>query len=192
MQAADHLVSAAEQFMVLSKNLSSLEGCSKAIAQHKESADKNAKAIYDLLHNTLISPFDRHDIHQFTRKLSDVMDRIHHTVRRVEIYQIQSLPQDIQRIATLAFETTRGLKLAIKALENLKHADDIIKICETMNDNSEEAEKIMLDGLKNLFAQEQDCKQLLKMKEIYEYGASIVGECKVLANIVQGIVLEYS
>ena len=50
----------------------------------------------------------------------------------------------------------------------------------------------MLEGVDKLFTDEQDFKYLLKAKEIFDYSTEIVHECHDLADIIKGIVLEYS
>ncbi len=191
-KTSDHLVGAAEQFLLLIKHLDGAEQYAKVIADHEISADNCAKATFDLLHKTFITPFDRHDIHQLTRKLDDILDMINRTTQRIALYQIRTLPEDIQRIAVLALEATRAIRTAIKELENLKNATDIVKICRAINDASGEAEEIMLHGLGHLFNETEDFKYLLKTKEIYEYSTYIVRECHGIADIIKGIVLEYS
>jgi uncharacterized protein len=50
----------------------------------------------------------------------------------------------------------------------------------------------MLQGVDQLFTHEQDIKYLLKAKEIFDYSTAILQECHDVADIIKGIVLEYS
>ena len=191
-KAADHLVGAAEQFLLLIKHLDASEQYAKLISDHEIAADNCAKQTFDLLHQTFITPFDRHDIDQLTRKLDDILDMINRTTQRITLYKIKALPENIERIAILGLEASRSIRTAIKELANLKNANDIVKICRAINNASSEAEAIMLQGLGHLFAETDDVKHLLKIKEIYEYSTYIVRECHGIADIIKGIVLEYS
>ncbi len=191
-QAAHQLVSAAELFVRLMQDLAGTEQYAKDIAEHEAIADNCARATFDLLHKTFITPFDRHDIHQLTRKLDDILDMINRTTQRIALYQLTSLPLGLQQISQCVLEAAVATRTALKQLEYLKNAPEIIRLCRAISEADNKAELIMLQGVGDLFAQEMDFKLLLKTKEIYEYSTYIVRECHDLADIVKGIVLEYS
>ncbi|HVV68113.1 MAG TPA: DUF47 family protein [Gammaproteobacteria bacterium] len=191
-QTAHQVVSAAELFSRLMQDLAHTEQYAKDIAEHEAIADNCARATFDLLHKTFITPFDRHDIHQLTRKLDDILDMTNRTTQRIALYQLQALPEGLHQIALCALDAAKAIKTALKQLEYLKNAPEIIRLCRTISEADNQAERIMLQGVGELFAQEMDFKQLLKLKEIYEYSTYIVRECHDLADIVKGIVLEYS
>jgi len=191
-QAADQLESAAEHFLHLVQDLPHARDYAKLIAEHEVTADNYARATFDLLHKTFITPFDRHDIHRLTRQLDDILDVINRTTRRIVLYQFKLLPASILQIAELVLQAVRAVKLALSQIKNLKNAPEIIKLCNQISELDSRAEQIMLEGVDKLFTDEQDFKYLLKAKEIFEYSTDIVHECHDLADIIKGIVLEYS
>lgn len=191
-QAAHQLVGAAEQFVHLVTDLAHADNYAQAIAEHESTADNWALASFDLLHKTFITPFDRHDIHQLTRKLDDTLDVINRTAQRITLYQIQVLPTQFAEIAQLVLSSSIAVRSALKQLEHLKNATTIINLCRSIGEHDSKAEHIMLQGVGKLFAEESDFKRLLILKEIYEYSTQIISECHDVADIIKGIVLEYS
>ncbi len=191
-QAAYQLESAAKHFLNLTNDLSHAGDYAKLIAEHESTADNYARATFDLLHKAFITPFDRHDIHHLTRKLDDILDIINRTTQRIVLYQFKLLPANIPIIADLVLAAVRDLTKALHQLKNLKNASAIIKLCNSISEYDGRAEQIMLEGVDKLFVEEHDFKYLLKAKEIYEYSTDIVHECHDLADIIKGIVLEYS
>lgn len=191
-QAAYQLESAAEHFLHLVQDLSHANDYAKLIAEHEAIADNYARATFDLLHKAFITPFDRHDIHRLTRKLDDILDRINRTTQRIVLYQFKTLPMEVIHIADQVVYAVRELKTALSQLKNLKNAASIINLCNAVSEADGRAEQTMLRGVDKLFAEEQDFKYLLKAKEIFEYSNGIVHECHALADIIKGIVLEYS
>lgn len=191
-QAAYQMESAGEHFYHLVQDLPHASDYAKLIAEHEATADNYARATFDLLHKAFITPFDRHDIHRITRKLDDILDMINRTTKRIVLYQFKLLPPDILRIADLVLQAVRAVKQAISQLKNLKNAAEIIKLCQAISELDGKTEEIMLEGVDKLFTDEQDFKYLLKSKEIFEYSTDIVHECHDLADIIKGIVLEYS
>lgn len=191
-KAAQQLVGAAEQFLHLMNDLPQAEKYAQAISDHEITADNWALASFDLLHKTFITPFDRHDIHQLTRKLDDILDVINRTAQRITLYQITSLPTEFKQIAQLVLNSANSITSALKQLEHLKNAQPIIQLCRSISENDGHAEQIMLEGVSKLFIAENDFKRLLITKELYEYSIQIISECHDLADIIKGIVLEYS
>lgn len=164
----------------------------KLIAEHEAIADNYARATFDLLHKAFITPFDRHDIHRLTRKLDDILDIINRTTRRIVLYQFKILPVGITREAALCFKAVCAVKKALVKLRNLKNAPEIVQLCNEIGELDSNAEQIMLEGVDKLFTDEQDFKYLLKAKEVFDYSTDIIHHCHDLADIIKGIVLEYS
>lgn len=191
-QAAYQLESAAEHFLQLVQDLPHAHEYAKLIAEHEATADNYARATFDLLHKAFITPFDRHDIHRLTRKLDDILDIINRTTQRIVLYQFKVLPAGILQIAELILQSVRAVQKALSQIKNLKNAAEIIKLCNEISAFDSRSEQIMLEGVDKLFTDEQDFKYLLKAKEIFDYGTNIVHECHDLADIIKGIVLEYS
>lgn len=191
-EAAHQLVAAAEQFSCLTKDLPKASHYAKQIGQHEATADDSALATFDLLHKTFITPFDRYDIHQLTRGLDDVIDLINRSAQRIVLYQLEVLPEEISQIAELIVNAANAIRSAVHELEHLKHASAIIQKCHSISEFDRQAEQTMLRGLSKLFSQENDFKRLLKLKEIYEYCTYVLRECHNLADVIKGIVLEYS
>lgn len=186
------MVAAAEQFVKLVGDVQNASQYASTIAEHEATADNFARNTYDLLHKTFITPFDRHDIHCLTRKLDDILDVINRTAQRIALYQFQILPSGIEKIAELVLISAQTLKVILTQLENLNNASNIIQSCRTISEVDNQAEDIMLKNVSVLFVEETDFKYLLKTKEIYEYSTDILHECHHLADIIKGIVLEYS
>ncbi len=191
-QAAYQLESAAEHFRQLTQDLPHAHEYAKLIAEHESTADNYARATYDLLHKAFITPFDRHDIHRVTRKLDDILDIINRTTKRIVLYQFKILPDGVIEISQLVLQAVQAVKKGVIQLKNLKNANEIIQLCNQIGETDSHAEHIMLQGVDKLFMDEHDFKYLLKGKEIFEYTTEIVHECHDLADIIKGIVLEYS
>lgn len=191
-KAAHELVAAAKQFVELIQHPSQAGSYVRAIAEHEDTGDSVTRETFDLLHKTFITPFDRNDIHQLTRKLDDILDTINRTAQRIALYQFETLPEGITKIGNLVMLSATSIKDILKQLENLKNAPTIIQLCRSVSQTDGDSEQIMLEGVGRLFAETTDFKYLLKTKEVFEYSKSILRECHDLADIIKGIVLEYS
>jgi hypothetical protein len=191
-QAAHHMVAGAEQFAALTKDLAHAKNYADKIQEQETSGDDCALATFELLRKAFVTPFDRYDLHQLTRRLDDILDLINRNAQRIVLYKFTTVPEELQRIADLTLTATKALKAAISQLENMKNASAIIQRCYAITEIDHQAEKTMLQGVGKLFEEETDFKPLLKLKEVYQYSMEVVQQCHDLADVIKEIVLEYS
>jgi uncharacterized protein len=191
-KSAEILVLTATQFYMMLLDLTNQQKSVDAIATFEEEADGIAHSTFELLHKSFITPFDRNDIHELTSKLDDVLDLINRCAQRFPFYQLQEVPPQLVELAELAVACTKLLKQAISKLHSLSRSNDILKSCEEIDALESKAHKILLTGEKNLFLEENDFKHFYKIKEIYTQTKDVINSCQDVANIIKGIVLEYS
>jgi hypothetical protein len=55
---------------------------------------------------------------------------------------------------------------------------------------SSKADKVSRDGISRLFREEQDVRQLIKHKNVYEYLENAIDKCQDVANIIEAVVVE--
>jgi hypothetical protein len=191
-QAADKLVLASSEFSNLLQHLDNQQHYVDLIAKHEEEADQIAHTNFELLHKTFITPFDRHDIHQLTSTLDDIIDLIHRITQRFPFYNLKSVPEETIKLSRLSAEATMHLKQSIYCLHSLKNSEEIFKHCNAIDDVESKAHQVVLAGERKLFLEEDDFKQFFKLKEIYAHTKLVINRCQDVANILKGIVLEYS
>lgn len=191
-QAADKLLLASTEFSNMLQHLDNQQHYVDLIAAHEEEADQIAYTNFELLHKTFITPFDRHDIHQLTSTLDDIIDLINRIAQRFPFYNLHSVPEEAIRLSQLSAEATSHLKQSIYLLHSMKHAPEIFKLCNEIDNVESKAHKVVLAGEKKLFLDEEDFKTFFKLKEIYSHTKLVINRCQDVANILKGIILEYS
>lgn len=190
--AADTLVQAAQAFQELLLNPKQPKAQVDAIAALEEKGDRIAHITFELLHKTFITPFDRYHIHQLTSKLDDVLDLINRCAQRFSFYELQEIPPELLSLAETCLKCTILLKEAVSQLSTLKNSETILNCCEEINVLEGFAHKIVLAGEKDLFSHQDDFKVFFKLKEVYAWTKQVINRCQDVANIIKGIVLEYS
>lgn len=189
---ADILVTATTQFHTLLHNLDHQQQYVDAIAHYEQEADQITHHTFKLLHKTFITPFDRYDIHKLTSGLDDILDLINRCAQRFPFYQLKEVPDDMTRLAELSREASVLLNQAVYRLHSLKKSDEILKYCDDIDIIESEAHRVVLAGEKNLFLHEKDFKHFFKLKEIYAQTKLVINRYQDVANLIKGIVLEYS
>ena len=84
---------------------------------------------------------------------------------------------------------------ALPLLPRLSHAEvaeSAIKTCEEIDRLESDADRVMRSAMSRLFREEEDTRELIKLKAIYEHLESISDRCEDVANLIEGVVLENS
>lgn len=191
-RAADKLLLASTEFSTMLQHLDNQQHYVDIIAKHEEEADQIAHTNFELLHKTFITPFDRHDIHELTSTLDDIIDLINRIAQRFPFYHLASVPDEAIKLSQLSAEAANNLKQAIYCLPLLKNSSEIFRYCNEIDIVESKAHQVVLAGEKKLFMDEQDFKQFFKLKEIYGHTKLVINRCQDVANLLKGIVLEYS
>jgi uncharacterized protein Yka (UPF0111/DUF47 family) len=191
-KTADLLVLTATQFHILLMDAEHQQKTVDVISDYEEQADQIAYQTFALLHKTFITPFDRHDIHELTSKLDDILDLIHRCAQRFPFYHLKIVPAEIIEIGALSVQCAVLLKEALYQLNSLQKSDKIIAACLALDGLESQANALVLAGEEKLFLNENDFKQFYKLKEIYANTKQVIDSCQDAANIIKGIVLEYS
>jgi uncharacterized protein len=66
----------------------------------------------------------------------------------------------------------------------------ILRTCEEIDRLESDADRVMRAALSKLFREEQDVRELVKLKAIYELLEAITDRCLDVANLAEGISLE--
>jgi uncharacterized protein Yka (UPF0111/DUF47 family) len=100
----------------------------KKIKELEKQGDKTLTQIFNELHRTFITPFDREDIHSLANMLDDIADYINNFSKRIVMYKPKSIPNHAVELSNLLLEATTNLSQAVQMLSTLK--DDSSKVKE--------------------------------------------------------------
>jgi predicted phosphate transport protein (TIGR00153 family) len=185
-------VLAACQLRDMLLNLPEVENYAKKVKDIEHQADEVTHRAIELLHKTFITPLDRDDIHELITALDDVIDFIEATSQRIFLYDIRQVTPEALSLAEVCIRSVEQITLAVEGVESLEDPDKLKQCCIEINRLENEADQLMRVGIARLFREELDFRQLIKMKELYELLETITDRCEDVANIIEGILLEYA
>ena len=160
------------------------------IGEIERSADKVTHETVSLLHTTFITPFDRDDIHRLISTMDDILDLIQDAAESVQLFDIQTMPPDAPRLASLLEDCCQHVKEAVELLSSMDNAPRALAIAQKIDGLESEADSVMRAGVSKLFREEQDVRQLIKHKNIYEYLESATDKCQDVANVIESVIVE--
>ncbi len=193
-QATENLVKGSKVLVEL-VNTSSAEKRKelvKEIEHIEHSGDNITHMIFNELSRNFITPFDREDMHALASDIDDVLDFIHGSAKRIDLYKITEFSDSIVMLADCILKGSIELNVAVKNLQNLKNENIIKEACVKINSLENHADDVFNMGIARLFDEEKDPIQIIKVKEILSALETATDKCEDAANTVQTILIKYA
>jgi predicted phosphate transport protein (TIGR00153 family) len=162
----------------------------KVIEDAEHAADRITHETVSLLHTTFVTPFDRDDIHRLISRMDDVLDLIQDTGESLVLYDIQKVTPEATQLAELLRRCADHVQTAVGLMASMADAPEILNICQEIDRLESEADKVMRSAISQLFRDEQDVRQVIKLKAVYEALESATDKCQDVANVIESVVLE--
>lgn len=162
----------------------------KAIEDAEHAADRVTHDTVQLLHTTFVTPFDRDDIHRLISRMDDILDLIQDAAESLVLYDIQKVTPQATELAELVRRCAERVQSAVGLMASMADAPAILKICREIDKLETDADKVMRSAISELFRNETDTRQLIKLKAVYEALESATDKCQDVANVIESVVLE--
>jgi predicted phosphate transport protein (TIGR00153 family) len=189
---AARIVEGSRELAAMIGTFEDLEAHAQRIDTTERAADKITHECIALLHKTFITPFDRDQIHALITAMDDILDLIQDVAESVALYDLRRITPEAKQLAEICHMSCERVKTVVGLLTNVKQADVILKTCEEIDRLESDADRVMRAALSKLFRDENDLKQVMKLRVIYDLLERTTDRCEDVANTVEGIVLENS
>lgn len=189
---AEHIVAGSRELAAMIGTFENLDAHAQRIDTAERAADKITHECITLLHKTFITPFDRDQIHQLITAMDDILDLIQDVAESVALYDLRQVTPAARQLAEICQMCCERVRTAVGMLTNVKRPEAILKCCEEIDRLESDADRVMRSALSRLFREENDLKQVMKLRVIYDLLETITDRCEDVANVVEGIVLENS
>jgi uncharacterized protein len=159
------------------------------IKRLEHECDEISHEILRGIDRTFITPIDREDIHRLAVRLDDVIDLIDGTVRRLEIYRIDT-PSPISRsLADLIVKTTIEL---VEAVALLRKQKGVMEHCIRIKTLENEGDVVYHDAVAALFANGMPPIEVIKWKDVYDNMERCIDSTVAVAHVLESVVLKHS
>src|SRR5436305_4260193 len=156
-------------------------------AEHR--GDDRTHSIMREVNSTFVTPLDREDIYRLASRLDDVMDFFEAAGDLIVLYQLETLPREVQEMADILVRAAELTSLAMPRLKSLKNLSDYwIEINRLEND----ADKLYRRFVARLFSGDTDALTVMKLKEVAEELEAAADAFENVADTVETIAVKES
>lgn len=190
--AADNLVLASELLIKLIRELDLGQRIEymRQIRDVEHIGDDITRKLRTELNGTFITPFEREDIHELISNMDDIVDFIHTSSKRINLYNMSPIPEEFVWIADRIHSANKEIQFVLRSVRSVsdfkKHASGIEKISEY----EREVDDIYQEYLSKLFDQEVNAIELIKKRDILTALEKAIDKCDDVGNIFSSLIIK--
>jgi uncharacterized protein Yka (UPF0111/DUF47 family) len=167
------------------KNLADL-----ALSRRKEK--KIGEQITAELVKTFVTGLEREDIEALALALRKIPKTIEKLAERINLGHQHLAGVDFTRQIQILEQATDVVLAMVKHLRDLRHLEEIHELNTKLQYLEAEADKLILDLLKELYSGRYDATQAMVIRDLFELMEKAVDRCRDAGNVVMHIVLKNS
>ncbi len=155
-------------------------------------ADEVTHRVFAELNATFVTPFDREDIHELASSLDDVMDYINGCSSRFVLYNVRVAPQYMRKLMEIIQLQVETVGKGITYLRDFKNTGMLEEVLKKVNEYENEADTVFNLAIADLFENEKNAIELIKLKEIYIGLETATDRCEDVANVLESILVKHA
>ena len=165
---------------------------SKQIEDLEHKNDDHTHKLFTELGRNFITPFDREDIHYLATSLDDIADLIYASSKKINFYHVNPNDSGIQKMAELIGQGCTQIKVAVYGLRDMKDLRKMTEALVKVNSIENQADDVFDMSIELLFHTENDFKEVIKKREIYQSMEIATDKCEDAANVIESIIIKYA
>ena len=148
--------------------------------------------IFDQLHRSIITPFDREDIALLAHSLDDVADFVHAAADAMLLYKVKRPTNRAKELADIVVQAVVEVEKAISEMHDRVGRKQLLKRCVEINRLENLGDNVYRSAMAELFDDSENYAGLIKWREIYNHMESVIDRCEDIADILEGVAIKYA
>ncbi|HNQ78200.1 MAG TPA: DUF47 family protein [Acidobacteriota bacterium] len=186
-ETAKVTVRGAQQFKDLFDDYTEVAEKVQRLSEIEKEADGHTHRMVEALNKSFITPIDRDDIYELNSILDDLIDYMEACAVRLQLFKIDKTNAGMKRFASLIYQAVEDIQKAINTFPKMHGLMTITRDIKTIESEGDTlSHKLIAD----LFENEKDPIELIKLKEIYGRLESTLDRCQDLALLLEAISLK--
>jgi uncharacterized protein Yka (UPF0111/DUF47 family) len=191
-ELASLVANASKNLCHLTRDFSAADTSTKEITEIDRHADGLAQQALERLDRAFITPLDREDILHLITDLYAVVETINAFARRVQLYRMKDIDQDLAEQVEILAKVTGCLEEVMRQLRKdhrLRTLNGQLKELHELERSADEKRNAFLG---RLFEGEPDPLDVMKKKELHDLLETGIGNCENVSRTLQRVVLKNS
>ena len=148
--------------------------------------------IFVQLSKNYVTPFDREDIYGLAKSIESIGDYMVITAKKINLYKLTTDDKSLEIMVDSVSLAVDAVCQGVLELRNFKKGKLIIESIIKINETSEVSINNFYQCLDSLFEEEENIKEIIKRREIYQILETITEKCKLSGVFLESIVIKYA
>jgi uncharacterized protein len=187
---AQNITATAGLFSELTGDLGHAAELTQQMGELERRGDQYVHDLTALLNRLFVTPLEREDVLALAEKLDDVTDDLEAAAARLHLYKVRGEYPILREFARVIGRQAEEIAGAVQRLQGRK-LEGLREFIVRINDLENEGDILLRQALAELFDQEQDPVQIIKLKEIYEALETVTDRAEDVADAMETIVMKH-
>ena len=189
---ADHIEKASKLLrkMITETNMQQLEALKKEIKACETDGDDVLRNFYTQLFSTVLTPFDREDVHELAEMMDTFLDRIDDSANIILTRRFTDVDEDLTTMTDNITFAAEALGNIIRNLEfmNTGKAREIMRLCQEIKTYEHDNDELYGNYISKLFTQYYSLTDIIKRKDLVQVLENTTNSVKYLSDKIRSIV----
>ncbi|MBO6025859.1 MAG: DUF47 family protein, partial [Bacteroidales bacterium] len=175
--------------MLVETDLEHLENLKKEIKACETEGDQVLHDFYSQLFATVLTPFDRGDVHELAEMMDTFLDRIDDSANIVLTRRFLAVDEELTTMAENIMFAAENLKSIIADLPMMydKHKE-IVRLCHEIKSLENENDVLYGSYISKLFQQDYNLTEIIKRKDLVQVLENTTNSVKYISDKVRSII----
>ena len=175
--------------MLVETDLERLEQLKKDIKACETSGDEVLRDFYSQLFSTVLTPFDRDDVHELAEMMDNFLDRIDDSANIVLTRRFLAVDEDLTTMSENIMFAAENLSNIIRDLPMMyDKRKDIARLCHEIKSLENENDVLYGNYINKLFQQNYSLTEIIKRKDLVQVLENTTNSVKYISDKVRSII----
>ena len=189
-EISKQLCNASELLLDLFQSYTDVESKIALIASIESQCDFMIHEIDKILSSKKLITVDKEKAHVLAHALDEVVDKIEATAQRVIMFNVKEVRYEAGQMSRLIVKATYKMKDVVDDIKDLKANTQVLGRIIEINKYESEGDQAFREAITNLFNTDEDAKDVIVWKEIFEYVEEVLDLLEDAADIVETFILK--
>ena len=178
------------RLMITETDLQRLEALKKEIKTCETSGDEVLHNFYTQLFSTVLTPFDREDVHELAEMMDTFLDRIDDSANIILTRRFTDVDEDLTTMTDNIMYASESLGSIIKNLEFITSgkAKEIQRLCQEIKSIEHDNDELYANYIHNLFHKNYNLSEIIKRKDLVQVLENTTNSVKYISDKIRSII----
>lgn len=162
-----------------------------AMHELEQKGDAKKHKMMKALSQAFITPIEREDLVALSGYIDDITDAVEEVLLQIYMSNVSAIRTDVFPTLDLLSECIKALGDVLEELKDFKHSKVIEDYIIRVNDLEEQGDRLYVENMHTLH-QEDDIRNVVIWRTIYEYLENCIDTCEHVADIVGMVIMKNS